>query len=806
MRRSGVLAKHLFVVPRSAVVEPSFSVPKTRGEFMNEVGLLYSGKKILNQTLIFRGEELVGEMNADEVFALVRMMKRFPSFKSSELRSKIIDRVVLLGIHFSMSQLIAVNRYFDKCVRIERVIADALTMETADGLKPSELISLLHVVDKSKSDLVVSHFVRRLKSCSVYEIASFMNELKKLGRSGGTLSPAESRFIDLASSHLIQLFSSTGEKKKKATKRDLALIANALASFGPPKCNSALFKAIIDRVTKEEKKTAFDPLSTALLLHAVCRADLMTLPENHRLFDFFAPQIENNISLFRNNGKIVGLILYAFGKLELVYPPLIKTLASLVTRELHAYEFQTLALSVYGFSRLGCRDSVLWNQVKQEIIYRGTLGRHKRALMPKSAADVAMIVRGVAAYTKKSEEAGISHVVGMFLKKETEIDAVSFCEALAVLAPQIPHLWVSQNLTRLLPLMSGKQLCSVLNSLVCLGFKNKFFEAQILVQVGKTADTDLRIKLVSKLAKLGLYDHRVISDTAKIISSNLPSLTLEQLVHALFAMSEMAHRDETFNAKLVQALSHQLKATDALIIGPLLLSKLVLAACRLRAADEHFMETLARKIFQLADQIKSEQIACNILFALSASIGSGDWTDSANWFPCLVRSLLGNLPVEISVQGIRQLQILHLTVRMKKTNLDDPLSEELLLKISAIDTFKTAAPSIEQSSGAHREISRYLTKLGLSHRNETTIGPFSLDIFDPISRTVIEIDGPNHFYRESTLRTSSSVLKRKIISFLGFHVLHVPFQEWIQLTSEEKRLAYCSQLVQEVHSLSARVS
>ena len=123
---------------------------------------------------------------------------------------------------------------------------------------------------------------------------------------------------------------------------------------------------------------------------------------------------------------------------------------------------------------------------------------------------------------------------------------------------------------------------------------------------------------------------------------------------------------------------------------------------------------------------------------------------------------------------------------------------EMLQKISKVNTYSVTNPSIEQSSCIHREVSSYLGKLGLEHRNEVAIGPFSVDIYHPETTTIIEIDGPHHFFRDSVVRTSSSILKHKLLVGMGYKVEHVPYQEWLQCTSDSKKLAYCSNVVDKI--------
>jgi len=62
----------------------------------------------------------------------------------------------------------------------------------------------------------------------------------------------------------------------------------------------------------------------------------------------------------------------------------------------------------------------------------------------------------------------------------------------------------------------------------------------------------------------------------------------------------------------------------------------------------------------------------------------------------------------------------------------------------------------------------------------------------------VEIDGPSHFYRDTNSRTTGSIMKNLLLSALGFHVRHLPYQEWAQCGTAEKRTLYCSTFWRDV--------
>ena len=54
----------------------------------------------------------------------------------------------------------------------------------------------------------------------------------------------------------------------------------------------------------------------------------------------------------------------------------------------------------------------------------------------------------------------------------------------------------------------------------------------------------------------------------------------------------------------------------------------------------------------------------------------------------------------------------------------------------------------------------------------------------------IEVDGPSHFYANSKQYTAYTKLKHRLLTRMGYKVLHVPYFEWRQLRSAQDREDY----------------
>ena len=62
----------------------------------------------------------------------------------------------------------------------------------------------------------------------------------------------------------------------------------------------------------------------------------------------------------------------------------------------------------------------------------------------------------------------------------------------------------------------------------------------------------------------------------------------------------------------------------------------------------------------------------------------------------------------------------------------------------------------------------------------------------------IEVDGPSHFYVNTTKYTAYTKLKHRLLTRMGYKVLHVPYFEWRKLRGAKERETYMrSKLAEE---------
>ncbi|KAJ1463556.1 RAP domain-containing protein [Pelagophyceae sp. CCMP2097] len=100
-------------------------------------------------------------------------------------------------------------------------------------------------------------------------------------------------------------------------------------------------------------------------------------------------------------------------------------------------------------------------------------------------------------------------------------------------------------------------------------------------------------------------------------------------------------------------------------------------------------------------------------------------------------------------------------------------------------------------SRSQRDVSAALARIGWAHEFEhVTAEGISLDMAQPASKFAVEFDGPTHYLVGASGDVSIRALdgksksKQRLLRKLGWHVVHVPYFEWMKLRSSAERDAY----------------
>ncbi|KEP61271.1 UNVERIFIED_CONTAM: RAP domain-containing protein [Hammondia hammondi] len=208
---------------------------------------------------------------------------------------------------------------------------------------------------------------------------------------------------------------------------------------------------------------------------------------------------------------------------------------------------------------------------------------------------------------------------------------------------------------------------------------------------------------------------------------------------------------------------------------------------------------------------------------------------AASYFSCAGPKLYDEilphmLPMEakLTKEGISQLKIVELACRVGHLPFSfktlSAASRDLLLRIRSCDL----EPEEVCVSGLQREVSSTARTVGYHCFTEVQVGPYTLDFVKPVTQedlvqmameeeerksipgfrrplrhindpfeheldikgVVLEVDGPQHFYRDSFHWTSASKLKHRLLTGLGFRIAHVPYFDWLELHTEDVRRVY----------------
>ncbi|ORM41828.1 uncharacterized protein BXIN_0634 [Babesia sp. Xinjiang] len=160
----------------------------------------------------------------------------------------------------------------------------------------------------------------------------------------------------------------------------------------------------------------------------------------------------------------------------------------------------------------------------------------------------------------------------------------------------------------------------------------------------------------------------------------------------------------------------------------------------------------------------------------------------------ILDAMLSHLGTKLDVGTIFKVQTVHLYLKHIRPDIYSKLSVKAVEALQKCSSVKFAlAEYMLTSSSAHREVSHFFNLIGVCHRNEVQFGPYLVDIVPETSssrKVAIEYDGPTHFYSETTMRTAKSILKHEILESAGWHVIHIPHQEWAQLVSAKQKIIY----------------
>ena len=744
--------RYLTIIPRSPPPAPPFVPPSTRQELLDQFRLAQNDPKRVS-LLMTSLKSLLPSLFPND-FLLVSKFLSSQSQTDPLLRRVVLNRISELPV--DLPTILKLSRLITDR-ESQRQLSTLIEQKefTLSKLKQLELIQLMFLCP-NMLERILSHIIP--KKLTFYEMGTLMNfSAKKIKKNHKVFSRIAHEIIH--------------RQEAGTTPRDVALLMNAYTVLGSG--GEAIFENLEKKCIENHAK--FGSVEIPIVLHAAAKN------ESDLLFPVFADWLCRNIDSVSEKG--IGMIAYAYGQVGTRNETLFNVISQYMQRNIDRFSIRSIAMVVFGFSKLGIRDSELFTLIERELVWRQN--RKKKYTL----ADIAMISKGYSLITFNQPLVLMSMIKALKEEVTDSKSVLKLVEGFSNDSNNSFEAWISKSVPPILHELDGREINTLLTSFLKLRINNR----PLLNSVCQSVDiAKFNFKLIPQFVKLlgnlDMYDSAIIAKCSKLVSVHLGSFDCGELLDFLHGLSQFNQRDEKTLAKVMQAIEFQ---SDH-VLNPNQLVVLLNSVTRLRVGSRRLHDQMLKQIFENLPLFTSERVICNSLFALATGISSGD-IDS-EWTQPIIEGLIDQLETldNITLEGIRQVQIFLLFSENER---------DILKKIAQVNTFEATSPSIEQSSATHREISRYLSLLGQEHRNEVVWGPFSLDIMLK-NNLVVEIDGPHHFFRDSALRTSSSMLKHKLMLANGFHVKHIPYQEWLQCTNESKKLQYISAIVEELASFS----
>eukprot|EP00742_Colponemidia_sp_Colp-10_P007673 GILJ01008271.1.p1 GENE.GILJ01008271.1~~GILJ01008271.1.p1 ORF type:complete len:1377 (+),score=161.86 GILJ01008271.1:344-4132(+) len=114
----------------------------------------------------------------------------------------------------------------------------------------------------------------------------------------------------------------------------------------------------------------------------------------------------------------------------------------------------------------------------------------------------------------------------------------------------------------------------------------------------------------------------------------------------------------------------------------------------------------------------------------------------------------------------------------------------------ASSSFSSSAPAVaaQTISVFELEVASLLRELGVRFERQYQ-AEFSIDIACPEVKVAIEIDGPSHFLSDLKTPNGPTVLKRRLLTLLGWTMLSVNSSVWGELVTRSQKMLYIRELL-----------
>eukprot|EP00927_Polykrikos_kofoidii_P038478 TRINITY_DN32824_c0_g1_i1.p1 TRINITY_DN32824_c0_g1~~TRINITY_DN32824_c0_g1_i1.p1 ORF type:complete len:1256 (+),score=187.27 TRINITY_DN32824_c0_g1_i1:212-3979(+) len=612
------------------------------------------------------------------------------------------------------------------------------------------------------------------------------------------------------------------EQMDRCSFLELSLILNAFAKLGIS--NSEVFEAAAPVVINTIR--TYDPQALSNVAHAFARQMLRheamferigTM--STRLIDKFKPLELANLAYGFGRLKVQHKGLWPVLQDEVIYRGTIgKTLQEKIS--LYHFPLRTVELLSQAFSNFGIKDKrlyfVLFDIARQRMREfakslpiedpkeENTRKRKKKSPELIKAAKIVSFGDQPAMLSGK----GLSNLLNSFAKARSDFQTLV--------------RWVPEQVRLLHGQFTAWELASIVNASSLLGVVHRPLYRELMGYARPRVsqmDPHSVALMVRAMARARSFDRQVMRMVAKVVSVRLNELDIMGMNDLMVGCAEMGYRDEKFFRLIAVAMrgrtSEMTSEHLALFVG---------AYGKMRIDHPNLLDSLLFELFKRQHEL-SERNATMVAHAFllvaasqrhaaepeaGTSRGNHGWPlpapaanangEEISTYPFnkhqgvfyAMLDVVNDRRKNLSYPSIFRLQMVELYVRLFEPRVFNEMRLELkalLVKARRINV--VVDDYMQNSSMMHRSISRWFHRVGLHHRSEVFLGPFMLDML--IGTTVVvEVDGPFHFYRDTNSRSARSILKDFLLRRMGFHVVHLPYQEWNQCGSAQKKMMYCA--------------
>ena len=670
---------------------------------------------------------------------------------------------------------------------------------------------------------------KHLPDMTSRDIAVTLNAFAKLDFSSSSIHGNVSHMFSTVATRLVPLVALVDFPP-----RELALISNAFAKIRAGPWAMPLLKTISACATPQLKSYNEQDFSNTLNAFAQLRG------RDPMFFDAVSLAVAPKISSFDPQG--LSLVAHAYAKLQFRHDTLFEKIADASVRLMDRFKPLHLGNLAYAFGRLQIQNKQLNLCLADELIFRGTIGktlqdssdlyrfplspleRLTQAFARLSISDQRLYfvlfdmtrqrVRELARHAETAETELINGADKTGATASTALSGHGLSILLSAFAKSQSNFhslmrWVPKQVTALQGQYSTHQLCAIFNSCSKLGIVNSPMYTDLIsfakLRVPQMSPRSLAM-LLRGMARAKSSNRQVLRSAVKVLSAKLVELDVVDACALFVGCAEMNYRDARFLRLLAAVVRSRLGEASGSQLATAFASY-----AHMRVRDLAFFDALLFELFRRQHEL-TEKDASNVAYAmlLLAAVERHELQEAplagtyAYPFDTHHGVLYSMLAIsnehrnELNYPAVYQLQIVELYLRLLEPGVYDAMRQELKTLLAKARKVNIVVDDyMQNSSRLHRRISQWFTRVGLHHRSEVFLGPFMLDMVIG-NRVVVEIDGPSHFYRDTNTRTASSLLKHNLLKAMGFHVRHLPYQEWQQCGTSVKRTMYCSAFWKDV--------